>query len=589
MSRGSRRPARERHERPTTGSPRASRVILGVAAVALAIAAYLNALDNPFVYDDTDTVLLNRSLVDLSNIRFILLYSPFRPVVNVSYAIDRAMWGYTSFGFHVTNIALHAVVVGLLFGWCTRAFADAYRVDEKGRPEWPAFFAASTFAVHPMLTEGAGYISGRSEVLCALGFVGCLILARRAIQKGGLLPAAGAVISALFALASKETAVALPVVLLAYDAWILSASPSAAADGGPGWKRRLWRVYVPAFALLAVGALIRLRTLVSVGAMIGRGPIDNLLTQAIVIWRYIGLLLMPVGQTIMHDVRFVTSLADPVALVALAGLVALAAFAIRMRTRDPLVAVGVVWFLAALAPSSSVISLREGMAEHRVYLASGGFFVALAAVAAHALTTRASARVAASIVVVVCVLLTARRNFVWSDATSLWAEAAERAPATWEPHQAYADALREAGQCERAIPEYQVVLNLRPAHREAVTNMGVCLAQTGDAAGAERAFRTALEIDPSWARGYTNLGALAITRGEHEQARDFYQEAIAHDPKNVVARMQLAKLYESVFHEYGRAADMCEQVLQIDALTGGAAECAERNRRRAAAGGPQGK
>lgn len=55
--------------------PRAVRAILGVAAVALAIAAYLNALDNPFVYDDTDTVLLNRSLVDLSNVRFVLLYT----------------------------------------------------------------------------------------------------------------------------------------------------------------------------------------------------------------------------------------------------------------------------------------------------------------------------------------------------------------------------------------------------------------------------------------------------------------------------------------------------------------------------------
>src|SRR6187549_2694261 len=125
MSRPSRRPARERNDRPASGTSRELRVILGVAAVALAIAAYLNALDNPFVYDDTDTVLLNRSLVDLSNLWFILLYSPFRPVVNLSYAIDRAMWGYTSFGFHLTNIALHAVVVGLFFGWCTRAFADA--------------------------------------------------------------------------------------------------------------------------------------------------------------------------------------------------------------------------------------------------------------------------------------------------------------------------------------------------------------------------------------------------------------------------------------------------------------------------------
>src|SRR5205823_4403404 len=254
-----------------------------------------------------------------------------------------------------------------------------------------------------------------------------------------------------------------------------------------GWRRRLWRVYVPAFVVLAVGAVVRLRTLVSAGALIGRGPIDNLLTQAIIVWRYIGLLVLPVGQTIMHDARFVTSILDPAALLALAGLAALVAFALRMRARDPLVTVGAVWFLAALAPSSSILPLRERMAEHRV------------------------------------------------------------------------------------------VVKLRPGHREAVTKMGICLAQSGDAAGAERAFRTALDIDPSWPRGYTNLAALAITRGEHEQARDLYREAIARDAKNVLARMQLARLYESVFHEYGRAAEMCEQVLGIEPATSGAAECADRN------------
>src|SRR3982751_3120750 len=97
---------------------RVLRIVLGAAAVALALAAYLNALDNPFVYHDNDNVVFNRSLSDLSNVALILRYSPFRPVANVSYAIDRAMWGYTSFGFHVTNIALHAVAVGLFFGWC---------------------------------------------------------------------------------------------------------------------------------------------------------------------------------------------------------------------------------------------------------------------------------------------------------------------------------------------------------------------------------------------------------------------------------------------------------------------------------------
>ena len=60
-------------------------------AAALACAAYLNALHNPFVYDDHVTVVANRSLVDLSNVRFLFLYSPFRPIVNLSFALDRGL------------------------------------------------------------------------------------------------------------------------------------------------------------------------------------------------------------------------------------------------------------------------------------------------------------------------------------------------------------------------------------------------------------------------------------------------------------------------------------------------------------------
>jgi protein O-mannosyl-transferase len=426
------------------------------------------------VYADTDAILLNRSLVDPSNVRFILLESPFRPLVNLSYAIDRAMWGYTSFGFHVTNVALHAIAVGLFFGWCTRAFADAYRTVATVRPEWPAFFAASIFAVHPMMTEAVTYVSARAEVLCSIGFLGCLILGRRAIQKGGLLPAAAAVFAALFALASKETAIALPIVLLAYDAWVLSPSESGPRGAQGRWTSRLWQVYVPALAILAAGAVVRLRTLVSADSPIGRVPLDNLLTQAIVIWRYTRLLVLPAGQTIMHDVRHVTSLVDPLALLALAGLAVMLTVALRVRARDPLVAFGAVWFLAALAPSSSVIPLGQAMAEHRVYLASGGLFVALAAIAARPLATRASARLAASVVLIVCVFLTVQRNRVWSQSTTVWAEAAAAAPAAWQPHYAYADALREAGQCERAIAEYRIVLRLHPGHPQAISHIEAC-------------------------------------------------------------------------------------------------------------------
>jgi hypothetical protein len=138
---------------------------------------YANALDNPFVYDDRDTVVSNPSLVDLANVEFILVYSPFRPLLNASYALDRRLWDYRPFGYHLTNVALHALAVVLLFHLLIAGLTDSRSRGRSGRDSrgadatdaipWAAFIGAAIFAVHPLMTEAVAYISGRSEALCA--------------------------------------------------------------------------------------------------------------------------------------------------------------------------------------------------------------------------------------------------------------------------------------------------------------------------------------------------------------------------------------------------------------------------------------
>ena len=166
------------------------RLAVPMIAAALACAAYANALDNPFVYDDHDTVTGNRSLVDLSNLRFILVYTPFRPLVNASYALDRWLWSYRPFGYHLTNVVLHAAVVVLLYAWIRRFLSDA---GADGDSRLPAFAAAALFAVHPLQSEAVAYMSGRSEVLCAVWFIGALLAARAACLSRSVLQATLAV------------------------------------------------------------------------------------------------------------------------------------------------------------------------------------------------------------------------------------------------------------------------------------------------------------------------------------------------------------------------------------------------------------
>jgi len=547
-------------------------------AAALACVAYLNALDNPFVYDDHDTVLGNRSLADLSNIRFILVYTPFRPLVNASYALDRWIWDYRPFGYHLTNVALHVVTVVLLYLWIRRVLGDVVPTADA---TLPAFAGAALFGVHPIQTEAVAYVSGRSEVLSAAWFLATLLFARAAILSGRAAPAVLGAACGFLALASKETALALPVVFLAYE-WLLRPCTD------DGRRRRLWALAIPFMVLFALAGLYRFLA-IDGGSNGLTVPFLNVLTQSLVIWRYAGLILWPFGQSVMHSVHHVTHPSDPIAWIAVAALVFVCVVAFRLRRVDPVAALGIVWFLAVLAPSSSVLPLREGMAEHRVYLASAGLFMAVASIVQRRATrVRAPSyypRLAIAVVVTVLCALTVIRNRVWSDPIALWSEATLHAEGMWEPHYALADSLREAGQCAAAVPEYQKVVALRPQHRDGHTNLGICLAQVGRLDEAEREFRLALTIDPSFARGYTNLGALALLAGDTTRARDFYLQAIATDKNNVLARMQLASLYEKTFHDYHSAARMCGEARLLAPGTPGVVDCVERNQRLAASDG----
>ena len=432
-------------------------------ACGLTALLYQWSLDIPFVFDDRETVLLNPSLITAWDWRAALLHNMARPVVNVSYAIDRITWGFTSFGYHGSNVGLHIIAVGLFYGWCTRALGDG--IGEKGvTPEWPAFFAAAVFALHPVMSSAVVYISARSELLCAMGFLASLTFARRAIVSSDRVSGIVAVACGALALGSSSSAAVLPVIVLVYDAWILRR---------PGWPLRVARIYAP-LTLLVVTAAGWYWTGMQVPAVPPRGPMANLVSEGVVVWRYLALLVFPDGQALVHDVSWATSLLHPAGLAGVLALAAAVAIAVWQRRSYPLLAFGLIWFVGVLAPTTSLIPVRDGMAEHRLYLASGGLLLAAASLLTKPLATRRTARIAGTIVLALLAVGTYRRFQVWSDPMKLWEESIARSPDAWQAHWGYAELLRETGQCGRAVPEYQTVLRAYPAHRGALAGLAAC-------------------------------------------------------------------------------------------------------------------
>ena len=544
------------------GLDRLSLVLAGLA-LALGVVAHANALYARFVWDDVHEVRDNTSIEDLGQPLAILRHSPTRPIVNLSYAIDYRIWGgRNEFGFHLTNLLLHLANVALLFGFTWLVVSDAGRA--RGRPgtgaaRMTAFVAAALFAVHPMMTETVAYISSRSEMLCGAFMLASLHWFRRAFaarsraaerSDGGPrgehreahLRGAPSTIGGLacfaLALGSKETAAMLPFVLLAYDRWLRPESPEMK-------RARLWRLHVPLLSLVAIAGAIRMWLFVAVEhpAAVAPAPESAVLTNLYVFVRYLSLLLLPIRQTIVPVVAPIRSLLDSRALAALVALGAVVALALRARKTAPLVTFGLAWFFLLLLPSSALTVISQygqRMAEHRAYVASLGFFMAVASIVTYVAglgeleARRARLLVTAaalSAVVVGLATLTISRNRLWADPIALWTDAVQKAPGTWAAVHGLADAEHQTGDCRAAIEEYQRAIALLPQAAESYAGMADCFLELKRVPSAAETLRLGLSRAPDDTRLQLQLAVL-----EEQYFRDpaealrLCQSALARSP-----------------------------------------------------------
>jgi hypothetical protein len=494
--------------------------LLCATSALLAGAVYANALRNPFVYDDHRTIVANASIHDVTNLRAIVLHDVTRPLVNFSYAVDRALWGPRPFGFHLDSVLLHMLNVALLFRLAWRLAQDGRRA-----PQAPAFAASALFAVHPMMTEAVGYISGRSELLVTAWFLAGLLAGRRWIRGGGTRWALLTLGCWIAALASKETAAMFPFVLFGMD-WLAAGprpgSRDAQNDGGwgleAGVRIRAARLYLPMMGLAVAGGLGRLLVLrfeYPDSVAIHR---EYILVELDVLRRYIALMLRPAGQTMFHAVPAIDSLLHPRALAAIALVAAIVALAWRIRRAAGIASLGIAWFLLGLAPSAVLAVLDQGepMAEHRVYLASAGFFLAAGIGISHAdaWLQRAGHRMRwaggamMAVVIVSLSAMTLLRNAVWADPVALWQESVDLAPAHYRPRLLLGEALEDAGRRVEAIEQYRTAIRLQPADPDGYMKLGLALAAAGRLAEARQILLQALEVDPADERARKALGLL---------------------------------------------------------------------------------
>ncbi len=268
--------------------------------------------------------------------------------------------------------------------------------------------------------------------------------AKTAPRRHALL--AAAIVLLAVGLAAKPIMATLPAAWLLHSALL----PVKGEEEAPAW-RRAWRRVPAAAPLLALSAAAAIHVIGGTAGSTNTGfdipglPVDRYAaTQLRVIPTYLKLLAWPAGQCGDRWFRTSGGFFEPSVLLgaALLGAVgagaALAAVRFRGASGDcpgaaRAAGFGALFFLVALAPSSSAVPLLDPYAEHRVYLASLGVFLGAAAGAALLVRRLAGSRAAAAgaavtlIVVAAAGIATARRTAVWNTSLAFWSDAASAA------------------------------------------------------------------------------------------------------------------------------------------------------------------
>ena len=359
--------------------------------VALGTLAYLPSLDGVFVFDDLPWIVDNDDLQHLWP-PWAAARGTARPLLFFTLAINFAISGLAPWSYHVVNVAIHLATALLLYGslrrtlqiegiakYLPRVRTQEPRVrtqDQRVRPQdlrvGPRDLAGGTallWVVHPLTTQAVTYVIQRGESLASLLYVLCFYALLRSVTiTDDGLRRQGAwwaliVLSWWAAMVTKQIAITLPVVLLLFDMLILTGGLRAT------WRQR--RVLYLALGAPVVAGLsgLVLTDPASLAAQIrgdaeGFGRLDYLISQPGVILHYLQLVIWP--RPLMIDHGWPVSDGPQWALLLLIFLM-LAGVGYGLVRRRRLMFV-VVWFAGILAPTSSLVPLRDLLVEHRMYL-----------------------------------------------------------------------------------------------------------------------------------------------------------------------------------------------------------------------------
>ena len=473
----------------------------------------------------------------------------YRPVLQVTHAINYAISGYDTWSWHLTQILLHLVCVLGLYFLCRR-------ILEQFHPESPLWeratipaIAALLFAVHPTTSGVINYLSARSSLLTAAFLLPSVVLYMRPRHHDSpaRFPVAAAILFAL-ALFTKIEAIGGLAVYFFYEVVQTGrrrAGRSAdVAQGGllrdiaatcnRATLKRLWvfvaiaGVYLLCYWHAMAGYHHAARHAADVT------PAVYLYTQTTAWWHYVLSWFAPV-HLVADDLTYpiFRSLLAPEVLLAIAGWVLAAGPIAWSYPRYPYLAFAAASAFAIISPTSSIAPLAEMVNEHRPYLPLAVLSLTWIVPASLLLfrigrsnrVVRAFVTTGLVVLATAFFLLTFQRNRVFANEESYYRDIIQKAPSS-RAYVNYGLTFMRRGQYDEALKYYRLALEQAPNWHIIHINLGLVYQQLGNWDQARYHFDRAVQTEQYSAQALVYRGEYFLRRKDYAAALQDFEKSI---------------------------------------------------------------
>lgn len=534
--------------------------LCAAAAAALAVVSFIFSFSFGFVWDDQPQIVDDSYITDWSwfpeYFTHPLALNYYRPLFMAWMLVMRMLFGLNTIAWHASVILIHAVASALVYFVCRR-FTPSRAV---------AVIAALIFAAHPIHIESVSWVSGATDPLVAVFFLGSVLLYQQTIESGSMWRSVASVALSACAMLTKETGIVIPAMIFVYA---LLFAPSQR----PSWLTALLHS-LPYGLVAALYFTIRWLVLAGFSHSFDITRAQMFFTMPSVLWLYVKHLFWPAPLAIYYDVPLVSSPSSAFLISLVLLMLTLAVVAILSKWIDVrLVLLSLFWTLVPAAPALYIRTFNTTDIAHDryMYLPSLGFAVLLAA-AIHRFTDFGprilhvpAARFVVSLVVISALTIaTWSQQLYYEDDLKLNYRAIKVSPRSDFAFSNLGVHLSRRGRFDEAYLAYLKAVELNPTNWLAHYNLGALLFETGHPLESQKALEVSARLNPRYALTHLFLARIELDRGNDlEKALGWARKAVVLDPQNVRACIVLGWVHAARGDSVA-ARRAFERVLQLD-------------------------